>query len=152
MSIKAIGSTLFTAAIGTSGKETFIGGMIAAAGTAVSAWLGGWDTAIKLLLTLMVADYVSGVLGAWKTKSVNSEVMFWGGIRKGVVMAVILLAVQLDQLVGNSAPIFRTIALYFYIGREGLSVVENFGVLGVKLPAAVTKRLEQLQQKGDEGQ
>lgn len=96
----------------------------------------------------MLLDYFTGLLGAIKTHTVNSDVMFWGGIRKGVVLIVVALSVMADQMVGNGSPIFRTLALYFYSGREGLSVVENIGILGVPLPAALTTFLEQLKQKG----
>ena len=130
-------------------KENVFGGIVAVAGTVVSAFLGGWDVALKVLIFCMIADYVTGLFGAIKSKSVDSEVMFWGGIRKGIVILVIALAVLLDELLGNDAPIFRTLALYFYIGREGLSIIENLGVLGVPLPAFVAKVLGQLQEKGD---
>ncbi|NTX58887.1 phage holin family protein, partial [Myxococcus sp. CA039A] len=94
--------------------------------------------------------YISGLLGAVKTKTVNSEIMFWGGVRKVVILAVVALAVMLDQLVGNDAPVFRTLALYFYVGREGLSIVENLGILAVPLPGFVGKVLAQLQEKGEQ--
>jgi toxin secretion/phage lysis holin len=96
----------------------------------------------------MFADYVTGVLAAMRNKNVNSEIMFWGGIRKAIILLVVLLAAQLDQLVGGQDPVFRTMTLYFYVGREGLSVVENLGIIGVPLPSAITKFLEQLKQKG----
>ncbi|SCW57110.1 toxin secretion/phage lysis holin [Paenibacillus tianmuensis] len=131
-----------------SGKEAGFGGIVAAAGTSISAFLGGWDTALKLLVFLMVADYVSGLLGAIKNKNVNSEVMFWGGVRKGIVLRVVALASMCDQFVGGDSPIFRTITLYFYAGREGLSVVENLGIFGVPLPTGLAKYLERLHQKG----
>lgn len=148
MSIKAIGMTLLTAAVGNTGKEAGLGGFIAAAGTSLTAALGGWDVALRLLVWLMVADYVTGLLGAIRVGKVNSEVMFWGGVRKGVVLGVIMLAVAADQFIGGNAPVFRTLAVYFYAGREGLSVVENLGPLGVPLPDALVKFLEQLQEKG----
>lgn len=147
--MKPIVSTLITAAAGATSKEASVAGIFAAAGTAVSAWFGGWDTAIQVLVALMVLDYATGVLGALKRKAVDSEVMFWGGVRKGVVLAVIILAVMIDRLIGADAPIFRTIAIYFYSGREGLSVVENLGQLGVPMPPGLVKFLEQLKQKGE---
>ncbi|WP_135546965.1 phage holin family protein [Paenibacillus cymbidii] len=149
MQARIIGTLLLQAIAGETGKEAGYGSLIAAAGTAISVCFGGWDIAIKLLLTLMLLDYVSGIMSALKKKSINSDVMFWGGVRKGVVLAVILLAIQFDQLSGNEAPIFRTLALYYYIGREGLSVVENFGSLGVKIPQELEKRLTQLQVKDE---
>ena len=149
MPTKMILSNIFTAAAGATGKESALGGVIAVAGTFATAYLGGWDAALRVLISLMIADYVTGVLGAIRTKSVNSEVMFWGGIRKAVVLGVVFLAVQLDQFLGGSAPVFRTLAIYFYAGREGLSVIENFGILGVPWPPAIRGILEQLKQKGE---
>jgi len=131
-------------------KEFSFSSTFAVAGTLVSSFLGGWDVLLKVLVFCMAVDYVTGVLGAIRTKSVNSEVMFWGGVRKGVIFLVIALAVMLDQTVGNDAPVFRSLALYFYIGREGLSIVENLGILGVPLPAFVKTILAQLQEKGNQ--
>ncbi|WP_270167617.1 phage holin family protein [Paenibacillus sp. SYP-B4298] len=147
--IKQIGQTVLTAAVGSSGKETAVGGIVAAVGTFLAASLGGWDVALKLLVYCMVIDYATGFLGAIKTKSLNSEVMFWGGVRKGVVMLVVGLTVQLDLFLGNDSPLYRTLALYFYIGREGLSIIENLGVLNVMVPSAVKERLQQLNGKDD---
>lgn len=130
-------------------KENVVILGLSAGGSILSSFLGGWDTALKILIWLMIADYASGLLAAIKRKQVNSEVMFWGGIRKGAVLLVIGIAVMLDELVGNTSPIFRMMALYFYIAREGLSVVENLGLFGVYIPGFIKKILEQLKEKSD---
>jgi toxin secretion/phage lysis holin len=147
--IKEFSLHVFTAATANSGKEAGVGTIVAFIGLIATEYLGGWDKAIQVLLFLMVLDYVTGVLGAIKTKTVNSDVMFWGGIRKITILFVIGLATMLDGWVGNGTPVFRTIAVYFYGGREGLSVVENLGTLGVPLPAAIRDFLLQLNQKGE---
>jgi toxin secretion/phage lysis holin len=130
-------------------KENYYLTAISITATTVTGWLGGWDIALKVLVVMIVADYLTGVLSALKRKQINSEVMFWGGVRKGVCLLVIAIAVLLDELIGNDAPMFRMLALYFYIAREGLSVVENVGLLGVPMPSFVIKILEQLQEKSD---
>jgi len=130
-------------------KEFSLNTLVAIGGTFVSAWLGGWDAALKVLVVLMIIDYATGFLGAVRLKKVNSEVMFWGGIRKGAILAVVAMAVLLDSMMGNPDPILRTLAIYFYASREGISVTENLGILGVPLPPVFTKVLEQLQQKGE---
>jgi toxin secretion/phage lysis holin len=145
-----IKETVITAAIGANGKETALGGMVAVAGSAITAFLGGWDITLKLLVYAMIADYATGILGAFKCKNVDSEVMFWGGVRKGVILLVVGLAVMLDQLMGNDSPVFRTLALYFYIGREGISILENFGKLGVPFPVFLKQILEQLKERGNQ--
>ncbi len=137
---------VWTAAVGTSGKEAAWGGGIALAGT-IGSLLGGWDKSLQLLLVLMVADYVTGVLGAIKQKKLNSDNMYWGGIRKVVVLFVVGLSALADDWIQPGAPIFRTAAIFFYIGREGLSVVENLGTLNVPLPDKLRSWLEQLNEK-----
>jgi len=132
-----------------STKEFSFSTVIAAIGTIVSAWLGGWDAALRVLVVLMVIDYVTGFLGAVKEHKVNSEIMYWGGIRKGVILAVLALAVLLDQMVGNAEPILRTLAIYFYVAREGVSLTENLGILGVPLPPGISQVLTQLQEKSE---
>lgn len=131
-----------------SAKEFCFSTSVAAAGTAITAWLGGWDIALRILIFLMILDYITGFLGAVKQKKVNSEVMFWGGIRKISILAVVALAVLFDQLLGNPDPVLRTLAIYYYVGREGVSVTENFGIIGVPLPPKLRNVLEQLQEKG----
>lgn len=123
---------------------------MAVVGSAVSAFLGGWDITLKLLVYAMIADYATGLLGAIKHKKVDSEVMFWGGVRKSVILLVVGLAVMLDQLMGNDSPVFRTLALYFYIGREGISILENFGHIGVAYPAFFKQIMEQLNERGNQ--
>lgn len=125
--------------------QHFIEGGIAATATIVTGMLGGWDVAIKLLVALMVIDYVTGFLAAAKHKKLNSDVMFWGGIRKGVVFCVIIIAVIADELLNNSNPVLRTLVIYYYIAREALSVSENSALLGVWLPEKFISVLSQLQ-------
>ncbi|MFD2330390.1 holin family protein [Cohnella sp. GCM10020058] len=137
-------------ATAAGGKEAFAGGMGAAIGMLLTTILGGWDKALEVLLTLIFLDYVSGVASALKNHNLNSDKLYWGGIRKIVVLTVIALAAQLDDWLQPGVPMFRTAAIYFYVGREGLSLVENFGALGVTLPASITKRLEQFNQKEDD--
>lgn len=132
-------------------KEFSFSTVIAAAGTIVSAWLGGWDAALRVLVVLMVIDYATGFLGAIKNHKVDSDEMFWGGIRKGIIFVVLIVAVMLDEMVGNLVPILRTLAIYFYVSREGISVTENLGILGVPLPPGISKVLTQLQDQKKRG-
>ncbi|MBG9737080.1 holin family protein [Paenibacillus alvei] len=146
---KELGLTVWTAAAGANAKEASLGAGAAFIGTLGSV-LGGWDKPLIFLLALMAADYVTGVLGAIRTKTLNSEVMFWGGIRKITILFVIGLAALIDSWIQPGSLLFRTIAIFFYAGREGLSVVENLGVYGVDLPPKLVAFLEQLNEKGKE--
>lgn len=129
--------------------NTFIA-VIGTTATACLGGLGGFDASLKVLIAFMVLDYVTGFLGAVRGHRVNSEVMLWGGVRKAIIMAVLIIAVLLDEMVGNAEPIFRTLTIYFYISREGISVTENLGTLGMPLPPFISKLLSQLNEKGED--
>ncbi|KAF6562062.1 phage holin family protein [Paenibacillus sp. EKM202P] len=143
------GSTVWTAIVGTSEKEAAAGGVTALTGLIVT-FLGGWDKPLQVLLTMMILDYIFGVAAAIKNKKMDSDVMFWGGIRKATVLMVVGLSAQIDDWLQPDAPIFRIAAIYFYAGREGLSLAENLGALGIPLPFKLKSFLRQLKDKGDE--
>lgn len=127
-------------------KEFSFSAILAVIATSATAWLGGWDDPVKYLIAFMAIDYATGFLSALKKKELNSEVMFWGGIRKGAILVVIAIAVMLDGLVGNETPLFRTAAIFYYIGRELLSITENYGILGLPMPNFMKNVLTQVEQ------
>lgn len=148
---------MFTAIAGASGKETAAGGIFAATVTYFISLLGGWNITLQLLLFCMVFDFLTGFLAARKNKNVDSDVMLWGGVRKIIVLGVIALAGLLDTffmghgLLAN--PLIQTATYFFYLGREGLSLVENLGKLNVLVPDVIKDKLAQLKEptgkKGD---
>jgi toxin secretion/phage lysis holin len=99
---------------------------------------------MNFLVWAMVIDYVTGVAAAWKLKSINSDVMLVGGFRKVMVLLLVALCYQLDQWLGNGEPLFRTACIWFYAIREALSVLENYGKMGLPTPQILKDRLEQI--------
>ena len=64
-------------------------------------------------------------------------------------MLLDMLAVE--QL-GLQAAMFRTGMILYIVATEGISVLENLGILGVPLPEFVVKALEQLRDRSDAGE
>lgn len=132
-------------------------GTLAAGFSALAGALGGWDGALRALVALMAADYVTGVLLAavWKRSSksksgaLDSRAGFLGLCRKGVMLMVVWIGARLDALVGGQYA--RTAACLFFIGNEGLSLLENVGMMGVPFPRFLKAALEALKEKGDAG-
>ena len=136
---------------------------LAAAGGMIVGAYGGWTPGSKVLVILMAVDYLTGIACALtghsaKTESGHfwSKVAFMGLLKKGVIMLVILVAAQLDGVLGggatdvaDGASLFRSAAEFFYIASEGLSVVENAGLLGVPVPKGIRRALEVLRDKND---
>lgn len=112
---------------------------------------GGWDLALKILITFMVLDYVTGVIYAYVIKILNSEVGFRGLIKKCMILAVLIVGVELDRMLGNGGTwVFRTLVAYFYIANEGISLLENISNLGVPIPNKIKTALEQLNNDEDQ--
>ena len=118
--------------------------LVAAIGTAVSFFLGDWDTALIVLMAFMALDYVTGVIVAYANKTVNSEVGFKGLAKKFFILIILIAAVCLDRLLSNGSWVFRTWVCYFYIANEGISLLENAGNLGLPVPGKLKTALEQL--------
>jgi toxin secretion/phage lysis holin len=140
-------------------EDWVVGGAAAVVGL-VAGLYGGWTQGTKVLVLLMIVDYVLGCICALtghSPKTVTghflSQVAFMGLLKKGVIMLVILLAVQLDKALGHTeaggAVLFRSAAEFFYIATEGLSIVENAGLLGVPVPKGIKQALEALRDKND---
>ena len=126
-----------------------ISGAVAVIGTLLSALLGGWDGMIRALIFFMAFDFLSGIAAACREHSLDSQVMFWGGVGKVMVLGLVAAGTVLDRLLGLAEPCCRLAVIWFYIGREGLSALENYGKLGLPLPAFLTGLLAQLQQRGE---
>ena len=118
------------------------------------AWaFGGWDAALGALVSCMAIDYICGSLVALvfhnspKSRSgcYNSAYGLKGLCKKCLMLLFVLAAVQVDRLLG--ADYVRDAVCIGFGINEILSIVENLGLAGIPMPQAVTKALEQLQQK-----
>lgn len=130
---------------------------LAAMGGAIAGALGGWDTLLHVLVVMISADYMSGVLVAIMGRScktehrgLSSKVGAAGILRKGLMLLVVLCAAMLDRAMGAEA-MCRDAACWFYIANEGLSLLENLGLMGVPFPERLKLLLGQkLTQGGDD--
>lgn len=131
---------------------------LAGAAGAIAGLLGEWNVLLTVLAIMMVLDYLTGLVVAWRGKSpktetggVSSRAGFDGLIRKAFIMVVVLVATLLDTAIGNSARVFQTAATTYYIANEGISILENTALMGVVYPAFVMRALEALREKSDAG-
>lgn len=106
-------------------------------------FLGGWDIALQVLLIVVVLDYITGIAKAIYNKKMNSTVGLKGIIKKVGYFIIVAVAVILDRITGNTGAI-RTIIIYFFVANEGISILENWGGMGLPLPQKLIDTLEQL--------
>ncbi len=125
-----------------------LGGIIAA----VSGFLGGMDGIMYTLLAFISIDYVTGVMAAAKKRELSSEVGFWGIVKKVCMIVLVGVAHFIDVYVMQSGDIFRAAVALYYIGNEGLSLLENIEALGVKLPRKLVDALRQIRDENDKNE
>lgn len=123
---------------------------VAVLATVFTYLFGSWDTALIVLITFMVLDYITGVFYAINTKTVSSEVGLKGITKKLIIILILIGAVMLDRMMSNGTWMFRTLVCYFYIANEGISLLENAGNLGLPIPNKLKDALEQLKDKESE--
>lgn len=139
-----------------NGLKTMICTGIGIAGSTVAAAFGGWDAATITLISVMVVDYLTGILVAGvfhnspKTENgtLESKAGWKGLCRKGMTLLIVLVAARLDIILGTG--FIRDAVIIGYIANETISIIENAGLMGVPIPEAIKKAIEVLQQKGSE--
>ena len=131
---------------------------LAAVGGYLADRLGGWDALLQVLVALMVADYLTGLVVAGvfgrsphtESGALSSHAGFKGIAKKCAALLLIYIGVLLDRAIGEA--FVRSALIIFFIGNEGLSLLENVGLMGVKYPQFLEKMLEALRDKGDKGE
>ncbi len=116
--------------------------------TTLVYFLGGWDIALQTLLIVIVLDYITGVFKAIYNRKINSSVGLKGIIKKIGYLIIVAVAVILDKIAGNTGAI-RTLVIYFFVANEGISILENWGGMGLPLPQKLIDTLEQLKNDND---
>lgn len=128
-------------------KET-ICAILSGISTALIYLLGGFDVALNCLLIAIVLDYVSGLIKAYNTKTLSSRIGLRGLLKKLGILILVMVAVVVDRVTGNSGAI-RTVIIYYFVANEGLSIIENLGAAGIPIPKFLKKALKALKKEND---
>ena len=136
-------------------KGEILGG-IGIIGSAIAELYGGWTQGMTTLVILMIIDYIMGILVAGvfgaskKTEDgkLESRAGWKGLVRKGVTLLIVLVATRIDLMLESN--FVRDAAVIGFSANELLSIVENAGLMGVPMPAAITNAVEVLQNKAKE--
>ena len=126
-----------------TGTEVHIGGMVSAIGTVLTYFMG-WDDAVEALLVPMVLDYITGMLAAYINPNLqlNSERGLRGICKKIMILMLVVVGHELEKAVG--IPAVQSVVVWFFIGNEGLSIIENSAKAGIPVPQKLRATLEQL--------
>lgn len=121
-----------------------IGGVILGICTYI---FGGLDKIFLILLTVIVIDYITGLCRAIINKKLNSMIGIKGIIKKIGYLLIVAVSVVIDSMT-NTPNVVRSLVINFFIVNEIISIVENWGQMGLPLPDKLLQVLDQL--KGGE--
>lgn len=117
-------------------------------GALIASLMGGWDKGLATLVIFMAIDYISGlvVAGVFKTSrksasgGLESRAGWKGLCRKGMTLAIVLIAYRLDLMVGSDY--IRDAVIIGFVANEAISILENAGLMGVKYPEPIRQAID----------
>jgi toxin secretion/phage lysis holin len=114
-------------------KQHLLNSCVAVIGAIASFMFGGWSALLSLFFFVLILDYASGLGAAIISgQGLSSAIGYRGLIKKFFMVLVIALSHQIDRVMGTDMIMYGS--LYFFIANELISIVENYGRMGLPLP------------------
>lgn len=133
-------------------KETVSAAVGMVAGTI--SWLaGGFDTPVLALVICMGVDYLTGLIvaGIFHTSpktaggGLDSRVGWKGLARKFVTLLIVVVANLADILL--ELHYIRDAVIAAFCANECISILENAGLMGIRIPKVLQAALEKLSEE-----
>lgn len=126
----------------------------AAAAGLMGSMFGPFDHLLRALVVFMAIDAVTGmaacVVGRLSGKEggrgLESGAALGGLIKKGMCLTVVAVGVHLDLLL-ETGSLARDAMLIAFVVGELISIIENMGRMGIKMPPIVSSAVEVLGKK-----
>lgn len=122
----------------------------AAAGAALSYFLGGLDGLLLALVIMVTLDYITGVMSAVIHRRLSSATGFKGIFHKVLIFILVGVGHTLDYYVLKHGDILRSAVIFYYIANEGISIVENAAEIGVPIPEKLRNALIQIKKESED--
>ena len=134
--------------------KDYICGVLGIAAGILSWLFGGFDMPILALVVCMGVDYVTGLIVAGvfhaSPKSagggLDSRIGWKGLARKFVTLLIVVVANLADLLL--ELGYIRDAVIVGFCANECISILENAGLMGIRIPAALNAALEKLNKEG----
>ncbi len=128
--------------------NVYLAGISIIFGSTITFAFGTWSESLTFLLVAMAIDYITGIAAAiYDGSGLDSQVGFWGLMKKGLILLVVLLSHRIDLVLGVDVAMGGAIA--FYTVNELLSIIENYGRLGLPLPPQLKQLIRTLRNRSD---
>ena len=93
------------------------------------------------VVLLIIIDTLTGLVGAYKQKQVISSKRFFDSVIKLIFFPMIIAAASIAQTAIGTTMLFLPQIVAGYLAmHEFLSIIENFGKIGYKIPQKILNR------------
>lgn len=113
-----------------------------------------------ILIIVMGADYITGVVSAWYTRTLSSRTGIIGIVKKCCYLIAVLVGMVADYGINTLGKEFNSdfstvyavsvLVTVWLIVNESISILENLEEIGVPFPGWLKKIMERLEKKIDE--
>ena len=132
--------------------------ILGAAGGILAVVFGGWNAVLTTLILFISIDYVTGLMVAGifrrspktETGGLQSKIGWKGLVKKVVVLLLVVAAARIDLILSTSY--IRNAVCIGFSCNELISILENAGLMGIPLPAALKNAVDLLQKKSNSEQ
>ncbi len=135
-------------------KYSIIKMAVVGIGGVVAAYFNALLVPVVLLAAVMVMDYISGIIFAWRNGSLNSRIGVIGIVKKVCYLLAIGVSIVIDLVISQalvnvgvnftSSYLFGIIVTVWFIVNELISILENINKIGVPLPSFLIKVVKRL--------
>ena len=112
---------------------------------------GDIDMNLKYLLSVVVLDFLTGLLKAHLKKKINSSISIKGIFKKISYFVIVSVSVIIGNIL-NLGEILRNLVIYSLVFSEIISILENCTEMGIKLPKILISSLEIFQKEMDDSE
>lgn len=141
-------------------KENVLKATISAALSVVIVYFNELLIPMTILVAALSIDYITGMVKAWMTASLSSEVGFKGIVKKMGYLLVVCVGMGIDWLVYTTVTtagvemrallLFGMLACIWLIINELISILENLTIIGVPVPSFLFKIIEKLKKSAED--
>lgn len=126
-------------------------------GSAIASFFGGWAEAMTTLIIFMIIDYVTGIVtaGVFKkstktdTGALESRAGLKGIFRKIGMLCIVAVAFRIDLTMNTGGTFLRDAVIITLCVNEGISIIENIGLMGVPIPKVLKNAIDVLKKKSE---
>lgn len=136
-------------------KANIVKSAFALAAAGLAAYFNVILIPLAILVFVMVCDWVTGMTGAWISKTVSSRTGVIGIIKKVCYLMAVAVAIVVDWIMQSAlvqagiepthgVVLFGMIVTIWLIINELISILENLAKIGIPLPDFLIKIVKKL--------